>query len=179
LKVDPDNALLSRMNRQRLDFEATRDTLLALAGKLDLNVGGLPVDLESEPFSTRRALYGLIDRQNLPGVLRTFDFANPDTSSQVRFHTTVPQQALFLMNSPFTIQQARALAQRPELKCAGSRAEQIQALYPLVFQRSASRAELELGEKFMDAQPHRGVSFSPLEKYAQILLLSNEVMFVD
>ena len=179
LKVDPDNALLSRMNRQRLDFEATRDTLLALAGKLDLSVGGLPVDLESEPFSTRRALYGLIDRQNLPGVLRTFDFANPDTSSQVRFHTTVPQQALFLMNSPFVIQQARALAQRPEVRCAGSRAEQIQTLYPLVFQRSASRAEIELGEKFMDAQPHRGVSFSPIEKYAQILLLSNEAMFVD
>jgi mono/diheme cytochrome c family protein len=179
LKTDPENTLLSRMNRQRLDFEATHDTLLALAGRLDLRVGGLPVDLESEPFSTRRALYGLIDRQNLPGVLRTFDFANPDTSSQGRFHTTVPQQALFLMNSPFVIQQARALAQRPELKCAASREELIETLYPLVFQRSASRAEIELGEKFMDAQPHRGVSFSPFEKYAQILLLSNEAMFVD
>ncbi len=179
VKADPDNNLLGRMNRQRLDFEALRDTLLALAGKLDLSVGGLPVDLETEPFPTRRTLYGLIDRQNLPGVLRTFDFANPDTSNQGRFHTTVPQQALFLMNSPFVIQQARGLAQQPEVKNAGSRAEQIHALYRIVFQRTAARAEIKIGEKFMDAQPHRGVSFSPLEKYAQILLLSNEVMFVD
>src|SRR5207237_2518154 len=78
LKADPDDRLLSRMNRQRLDFEAMRDTLLSLSGKLDPVIGGIPVDLQSEPFSSRRTIYGLIDRQNLPGVFRTFDFANPD-----------------------------------------------------------------------------------------------------
>src|SRR3989440_1788852 len=96
------------------------DPLLAAAGKLDPRVGGLPVDLESEPLSARRTIYGLIDRQNLPAVFRTFDFANPDTSSQCRFHTTVPQQALFLMNSPFVIEQARSLAQRAEVKRAAT-----------------------------------------------------------
>jgi len=179
LQADPDNRYISRMNRQRLDFEAMRDTLLAFAGKLDLRLGGLPVDLESESSSQRRTIYGLIERQNLPGVFRTFDFANPDTSSQRRFQTTVPQQALFLMNSPFVIEQARSLAQRPEVKCADHPARQILALYRLVLQRPPVPAEIELGEKFIAAQSQNASGFSPLEKYAQVLLLSNEVMFID
>ena len=182
LKADPDNRFFSRMNRQRLDFEAMRDTVLAAAGKLDLKVGGLPVDLESEPFSARRTIYGLIDRQNLPAVFRTFDFANPDTSSQGRFHTTVPQQALFLMNSPFVIEQSRSLAQRAEVKLAVTPAEKIEALYRLVFQRAAARAEIQLAEKFLATQPSSPsgtTRLSALEKYAQILLLSNVLMFID
>ena len=62
------------------------------------------------PFSTRRTVYGFIDRQNLDGLYRTFDFAVPDATSPRRFVTTVPQQALFLMNSPFLHEQARRLA---------------------------------------------------------------------
>ena len=65
------------------------------------------------PYSKRRAVYGFIDRQNLPGLFRTFDFASPDTHSPQRYTTTVPQQALFMMNSPFVIEQARALASKP------------------------------------------------------------------
>jgi hypothetical protein len=179
LRADPDNRLLSHMNRQRLDFEALRDTLLAIGSKLDQNLGGLPVDIETEPFTTRRTIYGLIERQNLPAIFRTFDFANPDTSNQGRFRTTVPQQALFLMNSPFVIEQARNLAQRSEVKGAASRREKIQALHRLVFQRPAAPAEIQLGEKFIGAQPQTSDKISPLEKYAQVLLLSNEVMFVD
>jgi hypothetical protein len=118
LQADPENRCFSRMNRQRLDFEAMRDTLLAFSGRLDPQVGGQPVVIETEPFSNRRTIYGLIERQNLPGIFRTFDFANPDTSSQRRFHTTVPQQALFLLNSPFVLEQARALAGRKEIKTA-------------------------------------------------------------
>src|SRR5204862_5826437 len=66
VKADPDNRLVARMNRQRLDFEAMRDTVLALGGRLDLTLGGIPVELHTEPFATRRTIYGLIDRQNLP-----------------------------------------------------------------------------------------------------------------
>ena len=179
LKADPDNRLLSRMNRQRLDFEAMRDTLLAFSGKLDQSIGGLPVDLQTEPFSTRRTVYGFIDRQNLPGVFRTFDFANPDTSNQGRFRTTVPQQALFLMNSPFVIEQARCVAKRSEVNTGEPTSKKIQALYEIVLLRLPSRAELEIGEKFLSAQTKTDATFSPLEKYAQVLLLSNEVMFVE
>jgi hypothetical protein len=166
------------MNRQRLDFEAMRDTLLFASGSLDQTVGGLPVDLQSEPFSSRRTLYGFIDRQNLPGFMRTFDFANPDTSSQGRFHTTVPQQALFLMNSPFVIQQARALASRPQVSNSPEVAEKVQALNRLILQRSATPDELQLAEKFITSQ-NKEAKFGPLEKYAQVLLLSNEAMFID
>jgi hypothetical protein len=179
LKSDPDNALISRLNRQRLDFEALRDTLLTLAGKLDLSLGGLPVDLEHEPFTVRRTLYGLIDRQNLPGVFRTFDFANPDASNQGRFHTTVPQQALFLMNSPFVLEQAHNLALRSEVKRAQNRPEKIQALYRLVFQRPAVSSEIQCAEKFLAAEPETSARVTRLEEYAQVLLLSNELMFAD
>jgi hypothetical protein len=57
-------------------------------------------------------VYGFIDRQNLPGVFRTFDFASPDTTSPQRYVTTVPQQALFMMNSPFVLEQTQALTKQ-------------------------------------------------------------------
>jgi hypothetical protein len=179
LMADPENNLLSRMNRQRLDFEALRDTLLSVGGTLDCDIGGLPVDIETEPFSTKRTVYGIIDRQNLPGVFRTFDFSNPDTSSQQRFRTTVPQQALFLMNSPFVVEQVRKLAHREEISSAKNFADRIRALYLILFQRRPLDPELVLGEKFLEAQPPAGAVLSPIEKYAQVLLLSNELMFVD
>jgi hypothetical protein len=177
-RADPDNHLFSRMNRQRLDFEAMRDTALAAAGKLDLTIGGLPVDILSEPFSKRRTLYGFIDRQNLPGLFRTFDFANPDTSNQGRFHTTVPQQALFLMNNPFILEQAASLADSPNLKAAANDRERIEALYASVLQREASPGEIKRAERFLKAQPPSG-KVPPFAKLAQVLLLSNELMFVD
>ena len=78
---DAENVLLWRMNRQRLEFEELRDTLLAASGTIDLTIGGPAVELGQEPFSRRRTIYGFIDRQNLPGMFRTFDFASPDTHS--------------------------------------------------------------------------------------------------
>ena len=99
-----------RFNRQRLDFEAMRDSLLAVSGSLDPTIGGPSTPITERPFSTRRTVYGFIDRQNLDGLYRTFDFAVPDATSPRRFVTTVPQQALFLMNSPFLHEQARRLA---------------------------------------------------------------------
>jgi hypothetical protein len=179
LAADPENRFLHHMNRRRLDFESLRDTLLAVSGQLDLKISGLPVDLTTEPFPTRRTVYGLIDRQNLPGVFRTFDFANPDTSNQGRFQTSVPQQALFLMNSPFVIEQARKLIKREEVIRAGNDGEKIQAMHRLVWQRPADKIELANAQKFIAIQSPPTSILSPLEKYAQVLLLSNELMFVD
>src|SRR5690606_17865208 len=90
LQIDPENRLLWKMNRQRLDFEGLRDSLLLVSGNLDLKMGGQAVDIASESPTPRRTIYGHIDRQNLPGIFRTFDFANPDASSAQRFYTTVP-----------------------------------------------------------------------------------------
>jgi hypothetical protein len=148
---DPNNSLLWRQNRQRLDFEAMRDSLLFVSGRLDPTPGGLPVELWKPPFSTRRSVYGYIDRQNLPAVFRAFDFANPDATAPRRFSTTVPQQALFLMNSPFVVEQARALLQRPPVQDAGSDESRIQVLYQLAFQRDPARDELKLALAFVQS----------------------------
>jgi hypothetical protein len=149
-KLDPENRLISRMNRRRLDFEPMRDSLLQVAGQLDLAVGGKPVDLFKEPFSHRRTIYGFIDRQNLPGTFRIFDFASPDQHSPQRFTTTVPQQALFLMNSPFVMEQARQLAARPEVKGKEKPAERIAALVRLIYGRTATADEIALAQAFLN-----------------------------
>ena len=120
--VDPENRLLWKMNRRRVDFEALRDALLAASGQIDLTVGGPAVEIAQPPYATRRTIYGFIDRQNLPGVFRTFDFANPDTHSPQRLYTTVPQQALFLLNSPFVAEQAVELARGAEQAATGDSA---------------------------------------------------------
>ena len=99
--TDPENRFVWRINPQRLDFEAMRDSLLAVSGKLDAALGGRAVDITDRTVRAARTVYGFIDRQNLPGIFRTFDFASPDATSPQRFVTTVPQQALFMMNSPF------------------------------------------------------------------------------
>ena len=135
--IDPENHLVHRFTRRRLEFEALRDTLLAVSGALDPKLGGLPDDLTKAPFSARRTLYGFIDRQNLPGMFRTFDFPSPDTSSAQRFATTVPQQALFMMNSPFAQEQARQLVRRAEIAAATAGPEKIRALYRVLYQRAA------------------------------------------
>jgi hypothetical protein len=151
LGLDPDNVLLWKMNRRRLDFEALRDSLLAATGQLDETVGGPAAPLTTEPFSVRRTVYGFIDRQNLPGLFRTFDFANPDTHSPGRFITTVPQQALFLMNSPFVMQGAERVQQRPELAGIADPAQRIHRLYALIYGRDPTAAETSLGLAFIEA----------------------------
>ena len=148
--VDPENRLLWKMNRQRLEFEPMRDALLAAAGRLDGTLGGRPVDLFARPFATRRTVYGFIDRQDLPGTLRVFDFASPDVSTPMRPQTTVPQQALFSMNSPFVVEQAKALAARPEITHAGRAVAKVQALYRLIYARSADDDEVAIGTKFLE-----------------------------
>ena len=147
--ADPDNLLIHHFNRHRLELEALRDTLLAVSGNLDEKRGGIPDDLMKEPFATRRTVYGFIDRQNLPGMFRTFDYPNPDVSSAGRFATTVPQQALFMMNSAFAQEEAKRLAARTEVKSAKSDADKVAALYRVVFQRAPERDELALALAFL------------------------------
>ena len=112
--VDQENRLLWRMNRRRLDWEATRDSLLAVAGDLDPTYWRSRCRDRRSAVSRRRTIYGRIDRQNLPGLFRAFDFASPDAHAPQRFITTVPQQALFLLNGPFAMDVAKRLQCAPE-----------------------------------------------------------------
>jgi hypothetical protein len=179
--VDPENRLLWRMNRRRLELEAVRDTLLAIAGQLDAAMFGRAVELTKSPFPRRRAVYGFIDRQDLPNLFRVFDIASPDQSSPRRPRTTVPQQALFFMNSPFVVEQAQALAARPEVTAVENDETKIAALYRLVVNRQPDTHELAIGRKFVSIalSPSEETKLSPWEQYAQLLLLANEVMYVD
>ncbi len=151
-KLDPANELYWKMNRRRLDFEAMRDTLLSVSAKLDPALGGTAVDITTEPIATRRSVYAFIERQNLPGLFRTFDFASPDATSPQRFYTTVPQQALFLLNSPFIVEQAKGLLSRPEIKNARNDDERIEAFYRVAFQRSPDREEAAMAKQFLADQ---------------------------
>ncbi|HTE17120.1 MAG TPA: DUF1553 domain-containing protein, partial [Armatimonadota bacterium] len=115
---DPENRLLWRAHRRRLEFEQMRDTLLSVSGKLDRTMGGRPLANALDPANYRRTVYSLVDRQNLPEVFRAFNFPQPDQSVERRPNTTVPQQALFGLNSPFTMAAATALVSRPDVSSA-------------------------------------------------------------
>jgi hypothetical protein len=150
--VDPENRLLWRMNRQRLDLESFRDTVLFVSGQLDLAAGGPPVPLFAQPSMRLRTVYGLIDRAQLPVALRAFDFANPEQHAPQRYLTTVPQQALFMMNDPFMAEQARNLAARREVANEKSSSKRINLIYQLVFGRAATAGELSLALRFIEEQ---------------------------
>ncbi len=160
--VDPENRLLWRANIRRLDFEATRDSLLVFSGQLDRTVGGKPVNLTDEPYSYRRSVYGYIDRGNLPELMLQFDFSDPDMPNSKRTTTIVPQQALFLMNSPMTVDVARKIMARPEVAGAGADYQRIAAIYRVIFQRSPTQQETQVGMQFLAGEGHAPVAAAPL-----------------
>ena len=143
---DPDNCLLWRANRQRLDFEELRDSLLMASGELDRLAGGKPVDILT---SKRRSLYGLVDRQYLPGVFRVFDFANPDLHIPQRHETTVSQQALFFLNHPFVAARGKALASRADFASLSSPEEKVRLLYRALYQREPTPAQTGAAVRFI------------------------------
>ena len=146
---DADNVLLSRFNRQRLDYEQMRDSMLKVSGSLDIaRQGGRPVELNAPEASTRRSLYLVVDRYEQATVPAMFDFANPDSHSPQRFVTTVPQQTLFLMNSPFMRELSLQLAQTET--ASTDSAKTISTLYRKILQRDPQPAELQIAQRFLN-----------------------------
>jgi len=150
---DPHNKMLWRYNLRRMDFEELHDSLLAVTGELNPTRGGKPVPISSEQFAKRRAIYTLIDRQNPPELLTQFDFPNPDVESGRRYETLVPQQALFLMNSPMVIETARKLVDRPAFAELKSDQERVVLLYLAIYQRWPTKQEVEFGLHYVKANP--------------------------
>ncbi|MDB5319861.1 MAG: hypothetical protein JWN40_1492 [Phycisphaerales bacterium] len=149
---DPGNRLLWRANLRRLDFEAIRDTMLQFTGKLDPAIGGKPVNLTDEPYSNRRSVYGYIDRGNVPELMQQFDFADPDMANSKRTTTIVPQQALFFMNSPMSVDVARKVTSRPEFLAATDDAGRVRAIYQVLFQRAPRPEEVRYAAEFYNAK---------------------------
>jgi mono/diheme cytochrome c family protein len=149
---DPYNKLLWRANVRRLDFESVRDSMLTFSGQLDKKIGGKPVNLTDEPYSFRRSVYGYVDRGNLPELMAHFDFSKPDMANSKRTSTVVPQQALFLMNSPMTVDVVRRIVNRPEFTSAPAESGKISALYRIIFQRMPTKEEYKMGREFLKAE---------------------------
>jgi hypothetical protein len=113
-------------------------------------------------------VYSFVERQNIPAMVQTFDFANADTSTPRRSQTTVPQQALFALNSDFMLARAKALAARSK---ADTPEITVSRLCNFAWGRDPSAAETSEFTAFL--------ADNSLESLAQVLLMSNELMFVD
>jgi cytochrome c553 len=175
-EIDPDNVLLWRANRRRLEVEAWRDAMLAASGQLDATLGGPSQDLAA-PDNRRRTLYARISRHSLDGLLRLFDFPDPNLTSDKRPITTVPLQQLFVLNSPFMEQRAGALAAR--LAAAeGDDEARIRRAFVELYGRPATAREVRLGLDFL-AEASAGGGPPAWHQYAQVLLGTNEFAYLD
>jgi len=152
-ETDPDDRLQWRFGTRPLDFEEIHDSILAIAGTIDLTMGGRPVPIGSEGFATRRAVYAFIDRRNPAEILTQFNFPNPSVPTGRRFLTQVPQQQLFLMNSPLVIETARKLTHSPEFLSQTTDELRVATLYLALFQRPVTPAESALCLRYVESNP--------------------------
>jgi hypothetical protein len=170
--IDPDNRLLWRANRRKLDAEALRDSLLLVSGNLDLTAGGEPMRLSNEK-NLRRTVYGFVSRAKLDGTLSLFDFPDPNFTSEGRITTDTPLQRLYFLNSEFVINQAKVLVSRLETMHPAHTEIKIRQAYRLLFQREPVPDEVQTGLRFLESGPDKW----PL--YAQALLSSTEFLLVN
>jgi mono/diheme cytochrome c family protein len=173
-KVDPDNALLWRMSRRRLAFESMRDAFVAASGKLDRTVGGPSVQNFLAVNANRRTLYAHLDRLNVPGVYRTFDYPSPDATSPRRDQTTVPPQALFLMNHPFVAACAKDVVLRPDVAIVTDPMQKLDRVYAILYGRTPTEKERALAIEVLGTDPA-----TAWPRLAHALLMTNEFLFVD
>ena len=177
--ADPDNRLLGRMPRRRLGVEGWRDAVLAAAGRLDTaTVGGPSID-PLDPTGRRRTVYSRVSRLDLNRLLALFDFPDPNVTAERRAETTTPLQKLFVLNSPFMLAQAGALAGRLHADVDDPTSEgerkRIDRAYRLLYGRPPSAVEVDMGVKFLD----RGDRAARWRQYAHVLLAANEMAYVD
>lgn len=184
--ADPDNRLLWRVNRRRLDLEMWRDATLAVSGQLDLSLGGpsRPVD---DLNNVRRTLYVTIDREELHPMLRMHDFPEASSHSPRREPTTTPLQQLFVLNSPWMEKQAVALFET--LKPIMDDDERLDRVYRGLFSRSPEPHEMQIAKQFLGPTGGEPDVDAPAasadgnevrwKDYLQALLGLNEFHFVD
>jgi hypothetical protein len=189
-KADPDNILRWRMSQRRLDAEAFRDAILSVSGQLILT----PAKGSSATATVRgnRTAYALNDVKHrsvylaivrgapLSESLSMFDVANPNIVVAQREETTVPAQALYLMNSPFILQQARAVADRLLAHNAADEAGRVDQAYRLFYARPGTAAETERALKYLTAAAEDlgGKRAEAWASYCQALIASAEFRYL-
>jgi len=176
-KIDPSNSLLWHANVRRLDFESYRDSLLSMGKVLQRDeIGGPSFNVLEEPFIYRRSAYAYIDRANMPDVMMQFDMSNPLEPNTKRTSTVVPQQALFLMNSPLVANIVQKLSQRSEMvdaiKLEKNTTKGIVTAFRIVLQRTPTQAEQKFALDFLLKESKEQESIKqamiPLAKEAQL-----------
>jgi hypothetical protein len=179
---DGSNQLYSHFNRQRLDAESIRDSILFVAGDLNLKeVGGPSKDFSDD--NTRRTVYCKVSRFRLNNYLQVFDFPNPSFTAEQRFWTNVPLQRLYFMNNEFVYLQAGKLAER--VLSQPTETARIVEAYRLLYGRAPTPKEIEVGLHFLQTTPERpgnevnGEPVTAWRQYARVLLSANEFEFVD
>jgi hypothetical protein len=177
MKADPGNLLVGRMNRRRLDAEGLRDSLLALNGRLDKTMGGVSIN---DMNTTRRTLYVTTVRSDRATYRNLFDAADSTAIVEKRIDSTVAPQALFLLNSQFALDQSKLLAARVMKEVTGDDSAKVDWLYRSLFARPPASEELEIAATaFKNAANEKMSPETAWEAYCQVLLCSNEFMYVD
>ncbi|MCC6419662.1 MAG: DUF1553 domain-containing protein [Gemmataceae bacterium] len=154
-KVDPDNRLLWKMPRRRLDAESIRDTILVVSGQLDRAAGGVSIragtvaERDYKFEDARRSVYTPIFRNRVLELFEVFDFANPNVCNGQRVVSTVPTQALYLMNSPFVQEQARLAADRFLARADVADAGRVEHAYRVALGRLPTDRERRLALEFL------------------------------
>lgn len=198
-EADPDNKLFARHPRRRLDAESLRDAILQASGELDLNPGqGSAVDeldillksaneqeIDLHPPSSHRSVYLCMLRHSPPPELAAFDLPDGVTVTGQRNVTTLPSQSLFLLNSPFVIEQSELLAdhilKRPDL----TDSERIQFIFRQILSRNPDAQEIQQVQQYLQsmtlalsstAADARRASWASL---CQSLLTTNEFRYLD
>ncbi len=179
---DGSNRYYSHFNRQRLDAESIRDSVLFVAGDLDLKeIGGPSKDFG--PDNARRTVYCKVSRFRLNNYLQVFDFPNPSFTAEQRFSTNVPLQRLYFMNNDFVYAQAAKLAER--VYSQPNETARITEAYRLLYGRAPTAKEIEIGLQFVKTTPEKpgntvnGEPETAWKQYARVLLSANEFEFVD
>jgi hypothetical protein len=164
--------------------EQWRDSLLAGTGRLEATVGGPSIDPQ-QPTGRRRTIYSRASRLELNKLLAMFDYPDPNVHADRRVETTTPLQKMFVLNSPFMVEQAGALAARlieevPDSALA-ARYQRIDLAYRLLYGRSATDEEMKLGLRFLSSDGTRSVppTDERLKQYAHVLLAANELLYID
>lgn len=191
---DPDNRLLWRANKRRLDAEVIRDSMLTVSGQIDLSPRHaslaaevnnhsvsllgfdkkIPADLDGSHY---RSVYLPVFRDNLPDVLHLFDFAEPSLVVGKRDETNVPLQALYLMNSDFVMNQAEAMARRL-MSDEPSREARIEAAFRICFNRRPDPEEISLVSDYFDGAGGTNEAIVTA-RFCQALLGSAEFRIAD
>lgn len=173
--IDPENEALWRMNRRRLSIEQWRDTVLATAGDLAEMGRGKSQEL-NDPENRRRTVYARISRLKLNDLLMQWDYPDANVHSEKRAVTVTPIQKLFVMNSAFMQRYSGLLVSRV-LRSAETEVDRISTAYRMLFAREPDDNETALALEFL-SKPSAS-EMSRWEQYAQLLLASNELLYVD